>query len=292
MYTFQELTRKHPCFHMGPGMAGKGRIHLPVSPGCNISCNFCKIDTANTTENRPGVAAGIITPFEALDVVRKAVKKMPDLTVAGIAGPGDTLATPYALQTFELIKEEFPDMIKCMSTNGLNLPDYADQIINVGIDTLTVTVNAIDPEIEAQINDHIIYHGKRYEGVEAARILIHNQLEGIKKVASAGVNVKVNTVYVPEINGEHIEEVAKKASELGAVLYNIIPLIPQHKLAWCTSPDCKMLTEKRVEAGKYINVFSHCQRCRADAIGVPGGKDISQEIYGRPVNLAETFSHG
>ncbi len=288
--SFEELRKKHPCFALGE-KSNNGRIHLPVSPGCNIACRFC-IRDINEVEDRPGVAGEIITPREALEVVKRARELMPQLSVVGVAGPGDTLATPYALETFRLVKEHFPDMIKCMSTNGLNLLDYAKEIIDIGIDSLTVTVNAVDPEIQQKLNASCIYHGRTYMGKEAARILIHNQLSGIKKVTDAGVTVKVNTVFVPEINRDHIPVVAKTVAEAGASIYNIIPLIPQHQLAWCSEPSCEDLYEVRKEAEKYIKVFRHCQRCRADAIGVPGGKDISKQIYMRELRLENTFSHG
>ncbi len=288
--SYSELTQVHPCFSVG-AKSNKGRVHLPVSPGCNITCRFCD-RKINDTEIRPGVASAIITPEEAVEVVRKAVALCPDITVAGVAGPGDTLATPYALQTFRLIKQEFPDIIKCMSTNGLLLPEHAAEIIEVGIDTLTVTVNAVDPSIQARICGGIVYHGKRYEGEEAAKILIHNQVTGIKAVAQAGITVKVNTVLIPEINAEHIKTVAKTVSEAGAKIYNIIPLIPQHELAWCSEPTCALISSVRSEAETYINVFRHCQRCRADAAGIPGGKDFSKQIYIRPIQQENTFSHG
>ncbi|HOM02788.1 MAG TPA: radical SAM protein [Acetivibrio sp.] len=289
-FTYEDLKKNHPCFAAG-AKNNKGRVHLPVSYGCNIACNFCKRDI-NDTDNRPGVASGIITPEEAVETVRRAVELCPDITVAGVAGPGDTLATPYALQTFRLIKEEFPHIIKCMSTNGLLLPEYADEIIDVGIDSLTVTVNAVDPKIQAQICEDIVYHGKRYKGIEAAKILIQNQLAGIKKVSQSGITVKVNTVLIPEINADHVVEVAKTVAQHGAKIYNIIPLIPQHKLSWCTTPGCDLISKVRSEAQAYINVFRHCQRCRADAAGIPGGKDISEKLYIRPVKLENTFSHG
>ncbi len=288
--TFSELTQVHPCFSVG-AKVNKGRVHLPVSPGCNIACRFCD-RKINDVDVRPGVASAIITPEEAVEVVRKAVALCPDITVAGVAGPGDTLATPYALQTFRLIKKEFPQIIKCMSTNGLLLPNYAPEIIDVGIDTLTVTVNAVDPSIQARICSGIVYRGKRYTGEEAAEILIHNQITGIKMVAQAGITVKVNTVLIPEINAEHIKTVAKTVSEAGAQIYNIIPLIPQHELVWCSAPDCALLGSVRGEAEAYIRVFRHCQRCRADAAGIPGGEDFSKQIYIRPVKQENTFSHG
>jgi len=288
--TFEELTLAHPCFSVG-AKPNKGRVHLPVSPGCNIACNFCDRQL-NNTDQRPGVAAAIISPEEAVEVVRKAVRLCPDITVAGVAGPGDTLATPYALQTFRLIRAEFPEIIKCMSTNGLLLPDLADAIIDVGIDTLTVTVNAVDPDIQTQICAGIAYQGQRYIGREAAEILIANQLSGIRKVAAAGVTVKVNTVLIPEINSDHVAAVAKTVSAAGARIYNIIPLIPQHKLTWCSVPGCGLISQTRQQAEQYIKVFRHCQRCRADAAGIPGGNDVSQELYARPVRLENTFSHG
>lgn len=288
--TYEDLKTSHPCFAAG-AKNNKGRVHLPVSPGCNISCNFCKRDI-NDTDNRPGVTGGIITPREAVEVVRRAIALCPDITVAGVAGPGDTLATPYALQTFRLIKQEFSHIIKCMSTNGLLLPEYADEIIDVGIDSLTVTVNAVDPEMQAQICEDLTYHGKRYSGTEAAEILIHNQLAGIQKVAKSGITVKVNTVLIPEINAEHVSEVAKTVAAHGAKIYNIIPLIPQHKLSWCSAPGCDLISRTRASAEAYINVFRHCQRCRADAAGIPGGQDVSGQLYIRPVSLENTFSHG
>lgn len=287
--TYKDLQNSHPCF--GGHKNNVGRIHLPVSPGCNIACRFCD-RVINDTEDRPGVTSKVITPEESLEALEKALEICPEITVAGIAGPGDTLASDYALETFSKIKERFPNLIKCMSTNGLLLYEKADEVIDVGIDSLTVTVNAIDPEIEAQLNKYIIYHGTKYEGVEGAKILIDNQLKGIKKVSDAGITIKINTVLVPEINGEHIEEIARTVKDAGASIYNIIPLIPQYELADRKAPVCSQIDEARTKASKYIDVFRHCQHCRADAVGVPGESEYGDRIYQRRINGKETFSHG
>lgn len=287
---YEELTNKHPCFALGK-KGSTGRIHLPISPTCNIECKFCD-RKINDYEKRPGVARAVIKPTEAIDVIKRSLELCPDITVAGIAGPGDTLASDYALETFRLIGKEFPGIIKCMSTNGLLLAEKADEVIQTGIDSLTVTVNAVNPEIEAKLNGGILYHGIHYTGREAAEILIKNQLEGIKKVSSAGITVKVNTVFVPGINDEHIEEIAKTVSEAGASIYNIIPLIPQNELSECRAPSCSEIDTARQKCEKYIDVFRHCQRCRADAIGVPGEKDYGEQIYLKRVAQKDTFSHG
>lgn len=287
--TYEDLQNSHPCF--GGHKNNAGRIHLPVSPGCNIACRFC--DRAiNDVEERPGVTSKVLKPAECEEILNKALEICPDIKVAGIAGPGDTLATDNALETFKIIKEKFPNLIKCMSTNGLLLSERAQDVIDIGIDSLTVTVNAVDPEIENKLNAYIIYHGRRIEGVEGAKILIENQLAGIRKVAAAGITVKVNTVLVPEINGDHIEQIAKTVKEAGAKIYNIIPLIPQHELKDVKAPTCPQIDEARRKAEKYIDVFRHCQHCRADAVGVPGKSEFGDQIYQRRLGVKETFSHG
>lgn len=287
--SFSDLKESHPCF--GSHGATTGRIHLPVCPGCNIACRFCE-RSLNDNENRPGVTSRVLKPAETIPLIKKALEISPEIKVAGIAGPGDTLASDNALKTFRLIDRNFPELIKCMSTNGLLLAERAEEIINVGIDSLTVTVNAVNPQIEAQLNDYIIWHGKKIEGVEAAKILIENQLAGIKKIAAAGITIKVNTVLVPRINGSHIAEIAKTVAEAGARKYNIIPLIPTAKLADEPAPTCQEIHAARSAAQPYIELFLHCNHCRADAIGVPGRTEFSKAIYANYNGFKENFSHG
>lgn len=287
--SIEQLEKNHPCF--GGCRYNAGRIHLPVSPGCNIACRFCDRQV-NDVEERPGVTSKVITPQEAGEFIDKALEIVPSIKVAGIAGPGDTLATDKAFETFRRIDETHPELLKCMSTNGLLLYDKADELIEVGVDTLTVTVNAVDPEIEMQLNDYIIYHGQKYIGIRAAEILIENQLKGIKKVADAGVTVKINTVLVPGINDGHIADIAKTVKEAGALLYNIIPLIPQAKLKDLRKPTKEELEKAQNEAEKYIKVFKHCAHCRADAVGVPGISEYSKLVYQSRLNVKATFSHG
>lgn len=289
--SFSELKTQHPCF--GSHGATTGRIHLPVCPGCNIACRFCE-RSMNDTENRPGVTAHVLKPVETIPLIKKALEISPEIKVAGIAGPGDTLASNNAIKTFKLIDKEFPQLIKCMSTNGLLLAERADEIIKAGIDSLTVTVNAVDPEIEAQLNDYIVWHGKKIEGIEAAKILIENQLEGIKKIAQAGITIKVNTVLVPRINGSHIAQIAKTVAAAGAKKYNIIPLIPTAKLADEPAPSCQEIHAARAAAAQYIELFLHCNHCRADAVGVPGRTEFSKVLYAKfgSDGIKENFSHG
>jgi nitrogen fixation protein NifB len=286
---FSHIANRHPCFSGGANM-NRGRIHLPVSPACNIQCRFCK-RVFNKAENRPGVSAELVKPEEAAGLVRRALELCPEITVAGIAGPGDTLATGHALETFAIIHHEFPALINCLSTNGLLLERYAQELIAVGVRTITVTVNAVDPFILDKICAKVAYNGTVYEGTGGASILIEAQKRGIKKAAELGAMIKINIVLIPGINDGHIGEIARTAAENGAALVNIIPLIPQAEFEGWPVPDCEELRQAREAAEVWLPVFRHCQHCRADACGIPGRGDLSSLLYGER-KFAETFSHG
>jgi len=285
---YGHLVKKHPCFNEEAHNTF-GRIHLPVSPACNIQCRFCKRGF-NKWEKRPGVSRRLLTPEETVKIVERALGLCPQITVVGIAGPGDALATNHALKSFALIHQKFPQLIKCLSTNGLLLKERAVQIINVGVKTVTVTVNAVEPTVLKNICAYIIYNGQYMTGEYAACRLVLAQLRGIEKIARLGVVVKINTVLIPGVNEHHVEEVARVTAEAGASLINIIPLIPQHDLKNCRPPDCQELNDARAAAEKYLPVFRHCKQCRADACGIPGAKvDLASELYDEPLL---TFSHG
>ncbi len=278
MLTPKQRTMTHPCFTCGAHQYA--RIHLPVAPSCNISCNYClrKYDCPN--ESRPGVTTGLLRPEEALKRYLEAKEKLPKLSVVGIAGPGDALANfPETLKTLELIREQDPQVTFCLSTNGLMLPQYGEQLIAVGVSHVTVTMNAIDPSIGAKIYQYVEYMGVRYTGEAAAAILMANQMAGIKLLTEKGIICKVNIVMLKGINDAHIPEVVKKVKELGGTLTNIMPMIPVEGSTFAALPpvSAKEITEMRNRCGETLQQMYHCRQCRADAVGTLG-KDASSEL--------------
>jgi len=266
--------QEHPCYSEKASHTF-GRAHLPVAPKCNIQCNYCirKFDCVN--ESRPGVTSEILTPVSAIEKVRDIIKQFPYIKVIGIAGPGDPLDNPETFETFRLIHEEFPHLILCVSTNGLLLPDKIDELEKNGVTNITVTINAIDPDVAAKIYQYIDYKGRRYySGKEMGEILINRQFEGIKKAVERKMLVKVNTVYIPGINDQQIPDLAKKISEMGVFIHNIIPLIAQSKFAHIAPPTLEEKIAMQEKCKPYVRQMSHCQRCRSDAIGCLG-KDVN-----------------
>lgn len=265
---YAHITMAHPCFNEKSHFT-VGRIHLPVAPKCNIQCNYCT-RSINKCEMRPGVAGCIMTPQQALDRLNQALKENNNIKVVGIAGPGESIANESTFETLKLIDKEHPDLIKCLSTNGLALKERAEELSSLGVRTVTVTVNALNEEIAEKVYSWVLFDKQILKGKEAARKLLERQWEGIREAKNADIIIKLNTVLIPEINKHEIEKIALKGKDYGVDLMNIIPLIPLNKFKELKPPTCDEISEAREKAGKYLPQFKLCRQCRADAVGIPG----------------------
>ncbi len=264
-------TLGHPCFHCGA--SGNARIHLPIAPKCNIQCNYCvrKFDCVN--ESRPGVTSAVLSPEQAAERYFEAKGKIPNLAVVGIAGPGDALANfDQVKRTLELIREQDEDVTFCLSTNGLMLPHYANQLIALGVTHVTVTMNAATPGTGAKIYRHIEYLDKKYIGEEAASILLQNQLAGIRYLCSRGLVLKVNIVYIKGMNAHEIERIAALAKDSGCVTTNIMQMIPVEGSAFekLDVAGNAEINQIRKECAQILPQMYHCKQCRSDAVGTLG----------------------
>jgi nitrogen fixation protein NifB len=269
--------KDHPCFSEKACHAF-GRMHLPVAPKCNIQCNYCIRDFDCVNESRPGVTTRVLSPTEAIEMVKKVMAKFTYIKVLGIAGPGEPLANDETFETLRLAKDLFPNLIKCISTNGLLLPAKVDLLEKYDVGNVTVTWNALTPDVGEQIYSWVTWEGKRITGREGAALLLENQIRGIQEAVKRHMIVKVNCVYIPGVNDMQIPDIAKKSSELGVYTFNVIHLIPQYKFAGVTPPTPAMKRQMQDECSKYIRQMRHCQRCRADAIGRLG-HDVQSCIY-------------
>ncbi|OHV57523.1 nitrogenase cofactor biosynthesis protein NifB [Frankia sp. B2] len=287
-----EKIANHPCYS-AEAHQYYARMHVAVAPGCNIQCNYCnrKFDCAN--ESRPGVTSTLLSPEDALAKVKLVASEIKQMSVLGIAGPGDPLANPKpTFRTMELVARDCPDIKLCLSTNGLTLPDHVDRIAELNVDHVTITINMIDPEVGERIYPWIAFRGKRYTGREASRILSERQLEGLAMLTERKILCKVNSVMIPGINDDHLVEVSRKVKELGAFLHNVMPLVsaPEHGTHFGltgqrgpTPQELKALQDRcEQDDGAEMNMMRHCRQCRADAVGLLGedrGEEFTPEAF-------------
>lgn len=259
--------KNHPCFSKGG--CGHARLHIPVAPKCNIQCNFCnrKFDCAN--ESRPGVTSEIVTP----DNLEGYIKKRLDLysvSTIGIAGPGDPMANWEMVKKSCIIcKDLFPEISLCLSTNGLDLADNVEELVNLGVHFITVTINAVDMNISQKIYSHIMLGSQQYTGKEACEILYEKQILALKCMKNADIYVKLNTVAIKGVNDDQILKISKLGKEYNCYVHNIMPLIPTKETMFAEHPVYSKheIESIRESSRAIINVMSHCQQCRADAVG-------------------------
>ena len=272
---------RHPCFN--PGAKGKfGRVHLPVAPQCNIKCNYCnrKYDCVN--ESRPGVTSTVLTPDQAGEYMERVLEREPRITVAGIAGPGDPFANAEeTMATMRLLRDNHPEILLCLASNGMNIGPYIPELASMNVSHVTITINAVDPEIGAKVyswvrDGKVIHHGRK-----GAEILLARQLAAVASLKEHGITVKINTILIPGINDHHIEAVAAKMRDLGADLFNCMALFPNVDTLFgaIPQPSPEEMERVRAMAERYLPQMRHCTRCRADAVGLLD-QDRTEEFRG------------
>lgn len=269
-------VENHPCYSEDAHHYF-ARMHVAVAPACNIQCHYCnrKYDCAN--ESRPGVVSELLSPDQAVKKTMAVAANIPQMTVLGIAGPGDPLANPErTFETFRRLSEEAPDIKLCVSTNGLALPDAVEELSKHNIDHVTITINCLDPEVGAKIYPWIFWENKRIHGIEGARILIEQQQKGLEMLVAKGILVKVNSVMIPGVNDKHLAEVSKTVKAKGAFLHNVMPLIAEaehgtfYGVMGQRGPSPEELMELQDACSGDMNMMRHCRQCRADAVGMLG----------------------
>ena len=279
----------HPCFDK-EAHKKFGRVHLPVAPRCNIQCNFCnrKYDCMN--ESRPGVTSTVLTPQQAIAYLRYVVAKRPEISVMGIAGPGDPFANPEeTMETLRLTRQFFPQMILCVATNGLNVVPFVDEMAELQVSHVTLTINAIDPVVGSAIYAWVRDGKRPLRGEEAAAVLAARQIDALVKLKACGITTKINTIIMPGVNDDHIHDVAKNVSALGADIMNLMPLVPVKGAAFqdLPPPDTMTTARLRLQCGQLLPQMTHCSRCRADAVGYIG-EDMTTDQHDALNHYANT----
>jgi nitrogen fixation protein NifB len=284
----------HPCFDV-EAKKKYGRVHLPVAPKCNVQCNYCNRRYDCVNESRPGVCSAVLAPSQALDYLRQILKKDIDISVIGIAGPGDPLANPdEVFETIELAKHEFPHLHFCLSTNGIEIPKYINKLTELGISHVTLTINAVQTEILANIYSWVRYDKHIYRGPEAGKLVFEKQMEALRLLKEHNIVVKVNSIVLPGYNDHHMAEIAEKVASLGADIMNCIPVYPNRETAFedIPEPSKQKMVDILKSVSKYIKPMGHCTRCRADAAGLLGydivdSVTLLQECASKPLYVTK-----
>lgn len=224
-------------------------------------------------ESRPGVTSAVLNPQQAIGYLNEMLVKRPDITVLGIAGPGDPFANPEeTLTTLQLARAAHPKLLFCLASNGLDIAPYIDELADLKVSHVSITVNTFDPRTGGKIYAWVRDHKTRapLQGLRGAGLLIEHQREAIRKLKEKNIIVKINTIIIPGVNDVQVPGLAKELGEMGVDIMNCMPMLPIKGALFQSlpEPDTAMMTRARLQAGEHVKQMTHCARCRADAVGL------------------------
>ena len=259
----------HPCIDPKANRT-LARIHLPVAENCNMSCRYCARQHANSRTGLPGTSAETMSPEQALNHLREKRRTWGEDAVVGISGPGEPLANPETFETLKLIKANYPSHPLCLCTNGFLLKNKVQDLLQLGIKVVSITINGIDPEVVKILQPCVKLGDVVLIGKTAAMDLIESQISGLRMAVAAGMFVKVNTVLAEGLNDGHMTTLARFLEQAGAGIMNIMPVAVPHSRSRLLTPDRQRVEALRTECEKYLPQFRLCKQCRSDSAGIPG----------------------
>ncbi len=270
----------HPCFGAN-SKASVGRVHLPVASRSFARIRFTP-ETKKTSAMQPEAA---VCMLDTLIAEGKKIK------VAGITGPGDPLADfDSTYTTLMLVKSKYPAINLCLTTLGINGDKYAEKLANLKISHITVLVDAVDPDVTANLYAWIRPSTKNIPLSKAAEMLTTEQAGAIKAFKKAGLTVKVNTILYPE-NIDHIEAIAANVKALGADILSLTPFIPPED-SEITPVSNEQIKRARKQAAKYIELMEPWTKCGAEIeLKTACESSIPKPTKARP-NVAVVSSSG
>lgn len=167
-------------------------LRISVTDRCNLRCVYCMPEEYSTEilENQ------VLEFSEIIKIVKSCAKLgMRKIRITG----GEPLVRHDICKLIKSIKDIEGIEEVSMTTNGVLLPKFIDDLISVGLDRVNISLDTLDPikfkEITKLGN-------------------VHDVLEGIKLSIEKGLNpVKLNVVVMKEINFNEILDFVKLSEE-------------------------------------------------------------------------------
>ena len=138
------------------------------------------------------------------------------------------------METLKRVRAAYPDMLLCVATNGLNIHPYLDDLKAVNTTHVSITINAVDPEIGEKIYSWLRTASAPWDRPREQNYYWNVSLAAVKGLKERDIMVKVNSILLPSINDELRVEVAKKMGEMGVDTFALSASEPRPYVALAT----------------------------------------------------------
>ncbi len=179
-------------------------LRISVTDRCNLRCIYCM-----PPEGVPWRPHEEILRYEEIETIVRAAAEI-GISKIRLTG-GEPLVRPGIVELVRMLARIPGIDDLAMTTNGILLADYADELAAAGLRRVNVSLDTLRPE-----RFHAITRLGRLEDV----------LAGMEAARRAGLTpVKINTVVMRGMNDDEVVELARKTMEEGWNL-RFIELMP------------------------------------------------------------------
>lgn len=153
---------------------------------CNLGCVYCTCGTEDVKENHLLTKEYGLSVAELSGIISRLHNAL-ELETVRFTG-GEPLLYKDLVQIVDSVKKLGIHNLK-LTTNGLLLENMAESLAEAGISSINVSLDAIDEDI--------FYKVSRRSG-------IHRILNGIDKAIACGIDVKLNSVVMKNLNKNQV----------------------------------------------------------------------------------------
>ena len=210
---------------------------------------------------------------QVLSVIDSLAEQGRKLSGVEVYGPGDPLADlPGTLNAVQTIQTAYPDLAVSIRTVGLGGEEAIASLVDAKIHSLSLEINAVDTDIIGKIYNWIRPGKKTLQMVEAAQILLEEQMKSLAAFCASGIPVSVVSQILPGENDGHLEKVAEKVALAGIKKMILEPYSVEALEKKCVVSNLIDVVKARCEKHLLVEIASHwsCPTDTAKPTGVLG----------------------
>lgn len=162
-------------------------LRVSLTNICNLACAYCVDPTAKESKNK-NTARPLLSCEEYISIIDK-IHALTNLETIRLTGGEPTLYKEL-IPLIEGIRKIGIQNIK-MTSNATLLKQKAQNLKKAGLTSVNISLDAVDPELSFKMNKR-----KNFKNI----------LDGIESAMNAGIQVKVNSVIMKNLNDTHLME--------------------------------------------------------------------------------------
>ena len=155
------------------------KLRVSLTRSCNFACVYCAADGKAVVDPQ-------VTPPQKFVHWIKEILRVQPLSKIRLTG-GEPTLYPHLLPLVAEIKKQTSATIH-LTTNGHRLSALAASLKDAGLDGVNISLDAVEPEVFRAMG------GRNYTAV----------IQGVHDAVDAGLEVKINTTLLAEMNDNQI----------------------------------------------------------------------------------------